>query len=134
MIVIDASLALDLVLRRPHVSDLVDILATTNDPVYAPEIIDIEVLHALRKQLNLKRISIEVADRAIKFLSDMPIARQSHGLLLTRIWQLRDNLSAYDAAYIALTELHDAELWTCDSKFSGTPGHTAKIKLFLPAP
>lgn len=59
----------------------------------------------------------------------MPIQRYPHIEVLERIWALRHNISAYDAAYVALAEALDAPLLTCDARLAAAPGHTARIEL-----
>ena len=66
-------------------------------------------------------------------VADMGIAKHPHEPLAGRIWELRDNLSAYDAAFVALAEQLAAPLITCDAHLARAPGHSATIELFLPA-
>lgn len=66
---------------------------------------------------------------ALADLADMPLSRCPHDLLLPRIWALRDNLTAYDAAYVALAEVLDAPLFTCDRRVAAAPGHRARVEL-----
>jgi predicted nucleic acid-binding protein len=69
------------------------------------------------------------ADAAIRDMLDLRITRYPHYLLLPRIWQLRHNLSAYDAAYIVLAEKLGATLLTRDAKLASAPGHAATVKV-----
>ena len=69
------------------------------------------------------------ADEAIDDLMDLPMARYPHVVLLPRVWQLRHGLSAYDALYVALAELLDAPLLTCDSRIASAPGHHAVVEV-----
>ena len=62
-------------------------------------------------------------------LADLPIDRHAHTILLPRIWQIRGNLTAYDAVYIALAEALDAPLVTCDDRLAAAPGHSARVIL-----
>lgn len=66
---------------------------------------------------------------ALTILADFPLQRYPHGPLLPRIWELRNNMSAYDAAYVALAEALSAPLVTRDAKLASTPQHRAKIEL-----
>lgn len=127
MIVVDASLVLDIVMRTPEADRLVSRLATTASRPYAPELLDIEVLQALRRQVRLKRLTPARAAEAVSLLGLLPIARRSHDPLRARIWQLRDNLTAYGAAYVALAEALKAPLWTRDGKLSAAPGLAAEV-------
>jgi predicted nucleic acid-binding protein len=134
VIVLDASLALEIILKGTEISALAQQFSELNEQIYAPELIDVEVANALRKQINLRRISVENADRAMRLFLELPIIRKSHFSLLPRIWQLKDNFKPYDAAYIALAEELNAELWTCDRKFGGPPLHAVRVIVRSPAP
>lgn len=96
----------------------------------APELIDLEAAHVLRG-LTLKGALPAGDARAV--LGDIESAgftRMSHRPLLSRIWQLRQNATAYDAAYIALAELLNVPLLTCDAKLNGVSGHRASVVWF----
>jgi predicted nucleic acid-binding protein len=91
-------------------------------------LIDVEVLSALRGLLAGQRID---SQRGGQFLADfeaLPAERYSHTPLIGRIWELRHNFSAYDAAYIALAEATDSVLYTCDEELR--KGHRARVALF----
>jgi predicted nucleic acid-binding protein len=75
-------------------------------------------------------VSAHRADQAIEDLLDLRITRYPHFLLLPRIWQLRNNLSAYDAAYVVLAEKLGARLLTGDGRLASASGHAALIELF----
>ena len=127
MIVIDASLALELAFVTPLSQELERRMNESGRELAAPEIIDLEFLQALRRLLRLKLSDQSRAKAAIGVFSATPIQRFSHLPLQTRIWSLRDNLTAYDAAYFALAEMLDAPLWTRDTKFRAAPWHRAKL-------
>jgi predicted nucleic acid-binding protein len=95
----------------------------------APEVIDLEVASAFRRAVRSGAVDGEEARRALFDLSRLPLARASHTPLLSRIWELRDNLSAYDAAYVALAELIAAPLVTSDGAFMRAPGIRCEIDL-----
>ena len=95
----------------------------------APDLIDLEFLQALRRRLRLKQLDRARAEGALDLYESLPIQRFPHGILRRRIWALRDNLTAYDAAYFALAEMLDAPLWTRDAKMSTAPGHRVKVKV-----
>jgi predicted nucleic acid-binding protein len=66
---------------------------------------------------------------ALQDLSDLALIRYPHDVLIERIWQLRDNLTAYDAAYVALAEALGAPLLTCDRKLASPAGHRACVEV-----
>ena len=123
----DASLLLGFVLRWQGAADIFSNLLSIDNIIAIPEVTDLEIANALRKNLNLKLLSADSAENAIQFYQSLDLERYSHQSLLPRIWQLKQNMTAYDAAYVALAEAHNAELWTADQKFSRTPGPNIKI-------
>ncbi len=129
MIVIDASLALDLALVRRGAESLLD-RAEAAGQLAAPEVIDLEIMQALRRQVRVKSIELARANAALDLFQSLPIERYSHRPLASRIWALRDNLTAYDAAYFALSEALKAPLWTRDSKYLSVPLHSARVEVF----
>lgn len=126
MIVVDASLALDLALVTPESEALLGRIRAAG-ALAAPEVIDLEILQALRRQVRLKTIGPARANAALDLFGSLPIERYSHQPLAPRIWALRENLTAYDAAYFALSELLQAPLWTRDAKYLSAQLHSAKI-------
>jgi predicted nucleic acid-binding protein len=93
----------------------------------APELVDLEVVSVLRKQLAIGALDDRRAGLALTDLADLPLRRVPHLPLLARCWQLRDNLTVYDAAYVALAEVLDAPLVTADSRLGRAPGTTCQI-------
>ncbi|MBV9493319.1 MAG: type II toxin-antitoxin system VapC family toxin [Acidobacteria bacterium] len=97
--------------------------------LHAPHVIDLEVAHVLRRGVRLGTITEMQAGEILQSLREMKIRRYPHGGLLPRIWQLRHNLTAYDAAYVALAELLGAPLVTRDGRLARSAGHGAAIEL-----
>jgi predicted nucleic acid-binding protein len=95
----------------------------------APELVDLEVVSVLRKQLAIGALDGRRAGLALTDLADLPLRRVPHLPLLARCWQLRDNLTVYDAAYVALAEVLDAPLVTADSRLGRAPGTTCQIEV-----
>ena len=97
--------------------------------MHAPQLLDIEITQVLRRLVRQREITAPRAEQALQDLSNLLIGRHDHRELIQRIWQLRDSLSAYDGAYVALAEALAAPLLTCDGKLAGAHGHRAKIEL-----
>jgi predicted nucleic acid-binding protein len=92
-------------------------------------LLDIEVANALRRLVLRRETSVERAGHALEDLSNLSIHRHSHSALLPRIWELRDAMGAYHAAYVVLAEALGAPLLTCDGKLARARGHGATIEL-----
>jgi predicted nucleic acid-binding protein len=90
---------------------------------------DLEVLHALRGLEAAGRLASETLAAALADLADLRATRHGHEPLRPRVWELRANLTAYDAAYVALAELLEAPLLTTDRPLSRSSGHAARIDL-----
>ena len=95
----------------------------------APELLDLEVVSVLRRQLSVGKLDARRAGLALDDLLELPIRRVLHRALLRRCWQLRDNLSVYDAAYVALAEALDAPLLTADARLAKAPGVGCAIEV-----
>lgn len=96
---------------------------------HAPHLLDIEVTSTLRRFVLGKQLAAEQAQSAVEDLVAFPMRRHAHGPLLARVFELRHNLSAYDALYLALAEGLDATLLTCDAALVGVPGAMAPVEL-----
>ncbi len=95
----------------------------------APELLDLEVASVLRRQVSFQAMAARRAELALADLAAMPVQRVSHRALVARCWQLRDNLSIYDAAYVALAEAIGADLLTGDRALARAPGPTCRIEV-----
>lgn len=129
MIVVDASIIVDLLLRVPGVEALDARLFDNGASLHAPQLIDVEVAHVLRKYALHGELSEARGKSALELFKRFPITRHAHDPLLQRIWMLRHILSAYDATYVALAEGLNATLLTRDSPLSLSSGHTARVEL-----
>ena len=129
MIVLDASAALELLLATAVGQRLGQRLTAMDHSIHAPEVIDLEVAHALRRQALAGSLPPERGRLALVDLSELDIMRYPHRDLLPAIWDLRDNFTAYDAAYVALAEALGAPLLTADHRLAAAPGSTATIEL-----
>jgi predicted nucleic acid-binding protein len=128
MIVLDASAVIELLTNGPLSDQLRRDLAGRDDTFLAPHLLDIEVLSALRRLLAGQRIDSHRTEQLLTGLAELPAERYPHTPLLARIWELRNNFTAYDAAYIALAEETGAILYTCDAKLA--KGHRARVAVF----
>jgi len=129
MIVTDASIILDLLLNSPAASRIKSRLFGAEETLHAPALLDLEIAQVLRRFAARRQISAERGRSALELLERFPIARYPHEPLLTRIWELRPNLTAYDAAYIALAEGLDATFLTRDMRAASAPTHRATVEV-----
>lgn len=83
----------------------------------------------LRRYAATQSIGAAIAEAALQDLAELDIARYAHEPFLGRVWELRDNITAYDAVYLALAEILDAPLLTFDSRLATSPGHVASVEL-----
>jgi len=130
VIVLDASAAIDWLLQTSAGQRIEQRIFLQNESLHAPHLLDLEVGQVLRRLVREGAVSAHRADQAIEDLLDLRITRYPHFVLLPRIWRLRHNLSAYDAAYVALAEELGARLFTRDVRLASTSGHAAPIELF----
>ena len=129
MIVLDASAAVELVLRLPLGEEVAQRLADPDQAVHAPHLLGIEVVQVVRRYVHRGEIRPQRGDEALGDFADLDVVRHPHEPLLGRMWRLRDNLTACDAAYVALAEALDAPLLTLDAGLAGAPGHEARVEL-----
>jgi predicted nucleic acid-binding protein len=130
VIVLDASAAVDWLLQTPAGQRIEARIYSKNETLHAPHLLDLEVAQVLRRLARQELVSARRAEEAMRDLLDLRMTRYSHLVLLPRIWQLRHNFSAYDAAYIVLAEELGAPLMTRDSRLASAPGHAATVELF----
>lgn len=129
MIVLDASALVEVLFHRPSQERLTRRFLAPLEALHAPHLIDLEVAQTLRRCQAAGEMSAQRALQALRDLGEMPIQRHPHWPYLDRIWELRPNITAYDAAYIALAESLDAPLLTCDRRLAMAPGHHAMVEL-----
>lgn len=129
MAVIDASAVVEVLLRTAIGMAALDLLVAESDGMHVPHLLDVEVAHALRRLVLARELSTQDAELAVEVLPQLRLDRHAHLLLLPRVWQLRNSLSAYDAVYVALAEALNTPLITCDAKLSRSHGHRAEIVL-----
>lgn len=129
MVVVDTSAVLEALVGRDPDRNLVERLSEDGD-LHAPHLIDVELLHALRRLTANGDVSEERATDARSDYRELALTRYPHVALGDRIWELRHNLTAYDATFVALAEALQAPLLTCDRRLAGASGHTAQIETF----
>lgn len=129
MIVLDASVVMELLLNRPSAARLARRLRDPDEALHAPHLIDLEIAQTLRRYQAIGELSPQRARQALLAFAQMPIERHPHWPFFERIWELRRNLTAYDAAYVALAEVLEAPLLTCDRALASAPGHRATVEL-----
>ena len=129
MIVVDASALLEYLLQTPLGLRVEARLYRKDDEFHAPHLVDVEVTQGLRRLVRAGELSPKRAAEAIADLSDLDLHRHGHVDLLARGWTLRENVTAYDAMYLALAEALDAALVTCDRRLSKAPGHRARVEV-----
>ena len=117
MIVLDSSVVIEWLLGLPYSEAVADRLASA-DSLHAPALLDIEVIQVVRRYAAAGEISPQAGSRVVHTLGELDITRYMHGLLLPTIWNLRHNLTAYDAAFVALAAILDAPLVTRDIRIA----------------
>lgn len=130
MVVIDASAVVDLLLELPVNQRLLHRLEDASE-LHAPHLIDLEVLSVLRRLVRSATLGPDAASMARRSLAELPIERYPHVLLRDRIWELRDNLTIYDAAYVALAEELELPLVTSDGRLARSVGHHAVVESYI---
>jgi len=129
MLVLDASAALEILLHTAKGERAFDIIVASGETLHAPHLIDVEMAQIVRRLVGHKELTPGEARQTLDDLYEMQMERYPHTVLLHRIWALRNSLSAYDAAYVALAETLSAALLTCDAKLSRAHGHNANVRL-----
>ena len=118
-LVVDASAACELLLAGPGAEATAHAIADHQNVIAAPQLLDLEVLSALRQKIDRREMSTLRAEQAIVDLGDLPMTRYPHEPFTRRIWELRSNVTPYDAVYVVLAEaLGDAELVTADRRLA----------------
>jgi predicted nucleic acid-binding protein len=132
LIVIDASAAIELILRTDRAGAIAARVFASAQRLHAPHLVDIEVTQTLRRLLLAREMTPSRSEEALEDFVLLAIERHTHRPLLARIWALKASLSAYDAAYVALAEALASPLLTCDEKLARARGHHAQIELVTP--
>ncbi len=129
MIVIDTSALIEVLLRTEAAPRIEQYVFAAGEMLTAPYLLDIEVAQVIRRYAARGDIDDVRGRQALADFADFTIYRYPHDVLLPRVWELRHNLSAYDAAYVALAEALDVTLVTRDKRLASAAGHRARIDL-----
>lgn len=128
MLIVDASCLYEVVADAAQAEQIRERLAEDTDQA-APHVIDAEVLSIVRRDRMLGRLDATGALQAIEDLRDWPGERFGHRSLLERAWDLRDNVRAWDALYVALAEALDAPLVTLDHRLGRVEGLKCPVEV-----
>jgi len=129
LIVVDASAAVELVLRTQRAERIAARVLDPGQQLHAPHLIDVEVLQVLRRLVQSRDLGPQRAELALADFIQLTIERHRHTALLRRSWELRASMSACDAVYVALAEALAAPLLTCDERLARAHGHGAAIEV-----
>ena len=128
MIVVDASAVLEVLLQTERGRRLEGRMFGS-ELLSAPHLLDLEVAQVLRRAVQRGGLEAGRAEGALVDYRDLRLDRYPHHPFLERIWSLRENATAYDAAYLALAEALEAPLLTADRKLAKVPGHAAAVEV-----
>ena len=130
MIVLDSSAAVDFLLERGAEGEWVTEQLSKAQTVHAPHLIDLEITSALRGLVRRRATTATRAETALADLAAMPLQRYPVTRLLTDIWALRETMTSYDAAYVALAEALGVRLVTTDARLARAAGRRVLVEAF----
>ena len=134
MIVLDASALVELLLGTEQGRSIGARIADPALGLHVPHLADVEVAQALRRYVREGELDPAAAAAALDDLHSLDLQRHPHEPLLDRVWDLRQNLTAYDAVYVALAEALDTVMLTCDRKLARAPGLARRVELIMAPP
>jgi predicted nucleic acid-binding protein len=129
VIVLDASAVVELVLNTAASTLVAQRIRDSSESLHAPHLLSVEVSQVLRRFSIGGVIAPETATAGLRDLQDLDVARYAHEPFLPRAWELRENLTTYDAVYVALAETLRAPLLTFDERIARAPGHDAEVEV-----
>jgi predicted nucleic acid-binding protein len=129
VIVLDASVVVDLLTKEDPQTGHIRTRLAGELEIHVPHLVDAEVTNAFRGLVLRDRLAAARARRAIRRLAVLPLVRWPQTPLLSRVFALRDQLTAYDATYVALAEGLGATLLTRDARMAKAGGHRARIEV-----
>lgn len=127
--VLDASAVVEWLLGLPLADAVGARIAGTDQNLHAPHLLAVEVTQVVRRYVACGDLEPDRGAEAIIDLADLDVVHHPHEPLLPAMWRLRANLTAYDAAYVALAEALDVPLVTLDARIAAAPGHAAAVDL-----
>lgn len=127
--IVDASAVIEWLLQTPAGIRIDKRIFPPRAPLHAPHLLDVEVAQVLRRYVRDKTIPAQRGQEALEDLADLSLHRYPHDFLMPRVWELCATLTAYDAVYVALAELLDAPLLTCDGRIASALGHHAVVEI-----
>lgn len=125
LLVVDSSALCELLLLRDKAERVAQLLV--NHQLYAPQLLTVEVMSVLRGWLRSGQVTEFRANQALTDFLELPIILVNMELLVANAWKLKNNVSAYDAMYVALAQALDCRLLTCDAKLARVIGRTALV-------
>ena len=129
MMILDASVVLEILLRTSRSQTFEERLLNEQAELAAPHLLDVEVTQVLRRYALAGDLDETRGEEAIQDLIELPIQRYPHDLLLPRVWDLRQNFTAYDAIYVALAEALEGPLFTVDARLAKSAGRYIDVEL-----
>lgn len=131
MIVVDASVIVASLLSTAGAGARARERLRLDPDLHAPHLLDVEVAAAMRRRVRLGQTDVALATEALADLADLAALRWDHEPLLTRVWELRENVTVYDAVYLALAEVLDAPLVTGDARLARAPGIRCQVEVLV---
>jgi predicted nucleic acid-binding protein len=129
VIVVDASVAVELLLRGAAAADLSERLFGGGEALHVPHLLDVEVAQVLRRYSARGELSPARGQAGLRLLPSWPMTRHPHWPLLGRVWALRGTMTAYDAVYVALAEALGATLVTRDHRLEAAAPGTVRVEV-----
>jgi predicted nucleic acid-binding protein len=130
LIVLDASAAIDWLLQTTAGQEIEKRIFSRGESLHAPHLLDLEVVQVMRRMVRESKVSAQRAQQMIGDFLDLRVTRYPHELFLPQIWRLRNKFSAYDAAYVSLTEELHATLITRDARLASASRRIISVELF----
>jgi predicted nucleic acid-binding protein len=130
VIVLDASAVIDLLLGLPpHAATTAELIRMHAPHLFAPHLLDAEVAQVLRRRVAGGQLSVADAVASLDVLAMLPITRYPHLQFVERAFELRDNVTIYDALYLVIAEALGATLVTRDGALASVPGCRAPVRV-----